>query len=91
MHLVRSLECKFSLSNFIQKINPHIAHIGVGIAIIGITCSSVFKQEYDFNLNEGEIFKVNDMQKPNCCKLSTSIQILLMMMIFFFSWFAKHT
>ena len=38
----------------LQKINPHIAHIGVGIAIIGITCSSVFKNEYDFNLNEGD-------------------------------------
>ncbi len=48
--------------NFIQKINPHIAHIGVGIAIIGITCSSVFKQEYDFNLNEGEIFKVENIE-----------------------------
>jgi len=38
----------------LQKINPHIAHIGVGISIIGITCSSVFKNEYDFNLNEGD-------------------------------------
>ncbi len=44
----------------LQKINPHIAHIGVGIVIIGITCSSVFKNEYDFNLNEGDKFQIKD-------------------------------
>ena len=44
---------------FLKIINPHIAHIGVGIAIIGITCSSVFQNELDFNLNEGDEFKVN--------------------------------
>ena len=44
---------------FLKIINPHIAHIGVGIAIIGITCSSVFQDELDFNLNEGDEFKVN--------------------------------
>ena len=44
---------------FFQIINPHIAHIGVGIAIIGITCSSVFQDELDFNLNEGDEFNVN--------------------------------
>ncbi len=50
---------KFSYK-LIQKINPNIAHIGVGIAIIGITCSSVFKNEYDFNLIEGQNFDVKD-------------------------------
>ena len=44
---------------FFKIINPHVAHIGVGIAIIGITCSSVFQNELDFNLNEGEKFNVN--------------------------------
>ena len=44
---------------FFQIINPHIAHIGVGIAIIGITCSSVFKNELDFKLNEGDEFEIN--------------------------------
>ena len=29
---------------FFKIINPHVAHIGVGIAIIGITCSSVFQK-----------------------------------------------
>ncbi len=44
---------------FFQKINPHIAHIGVGIAIVGITCSSVFKNEFTYNIVEGENFKIN--------------------------------
>ena len=44
---------------FFKIINPHIAHIGVGIAIIGITCSSVFQNELDFYLNEGDKFYVN--------------------------------
>ncbi len=44
---------------FFKIINPHVAHIGVGIAIIGITCSSVFQNELDFNLNEGDKFIIN--------------------------------
>ena len=44
---------------FLKIINPHVAHIGVGIAIVGITCSSVFQNELDFNLNEGDKFIVN--------------------------------
>ncbi len=44
---------------FFKIINPHIAHIGVGIAIVGITCSSVFQNELDFNLTEGDKFNVN--------------------------------
>jgi len=44
---------------FFKIINPHVAHIGVGIAIVGITCSSVFQNELDFTLNEGDKFNVN--------------------------------
>ena len=44
---------------FFKIINPHIAHIGVGIAIVGITCSSVFQNELDFNLSEGDKFNIN--------------------------------
>ncbi len=44
---------------FFKIINPHVAHIGVGIAIVGITCSSVFQNELDFNLSEGDKFNVN--------------------------------
>jgi len=53
-----SYKFKFTIK-FFQIINPHIAHIGVGVAIIGITCSSVFQNELDFNLNEGDEFYVN--------------------------------
>ena len=53
---------KISLNyKLLQKINPHIAHIGVGIAIIGITCSSVFKIEYDFNISEGDKLEIEDI------------------------------
>ncbi len=56
--ILTSYKIIFNLS-FLKKINPHIAHIGVGVAIIGITCSSVFQSEYEFNLNEGEKFNLN--------------------------------
>ena len=53
---------KINLSyKIIKKINPHIAHIGVGIAIIGITCSSVFKSEYDYSINQGNEFRVDNI------------------------------
>ncbi len=45
----------------LQKINPHIAHAGVGIALIGITCSSVFKNEFDFNINEGDQIQIDNL------------------------------
>ncbi len=52
---------KFKLNfKLIKNINPHIAHIGVGIAIIGITCSSVFKNEYNFDIKEGDEFKIEN-------------------------------
>ncbi len=45
--------------NFILRQNAFIAHIGVGIAVLGITCSTVFKSEYkkEMNINESFIFK----------------------------------
>ena len=46
--------------NFFKNINSHIAHIGVGIAIIGITCSSVFKNEYQYNLKQGDEFNIKN-------------------------------
>ena len=53
-----SYKIKINIKYF-KIINPHVAHIGVGIAIIGITCSSVFQNELDFNLSEGDKFNVN--------------------------------
>ena len=57
--IIVSYKLRFSFK-LIQAINPHIAHLGVGIAIIGITCSSVFKNEYDFNLAEGDEIKIKN-------------------------------
>ena len=55
------LSYKLSINyKILQKINPHIAHIGVGVAIIGITCSSVFKSEYEYIVYEGDKFKVEN-------------------------------
>ena len=57
--IISSYKLNFNFKS-IQKINPHLAHIGVGIAIIGITCSSVFKSEYDYNINEGDNFEIKN-------------------------------
>ena len=45
---------KYKFNNFLAYNNSLIAHIGVGILILGVTCSSVFKSEYNetFALNE---------------------------------------
>ena len=59
MAIVFSYKINFNFK-FLQKINPHIAHIGVGIAILGITCSSVFKEEYQYNLIKGEDFQIKN-------------------------------
>ena len=49
------LRFKFSLSlKYIKKINSFIAHIGVGVMIIGITYSSVFQKEYSYNIKIGD-------------------------------------
>ena len=75
INYIHSLSYKIKFKfKFLQKINPHIAHIGVGIAIIGITCSSVFKSEYDFNLNEGDNFKV-EQNKIIFDKIETTNEI----------------
>ncbi|MBD1147388.1 heme lyase CcmF/NrfE family subunit [Pelagibacterales bacterium SAG-MED31] len=55
------LRYKFVISfNYIKSINSFIAHIGVGIMIIGITFSSVYQKEYNFNISEGEEVKINE-------------------------------
>jgi cytochrome c-type biogenesis protein CcmF len=49
------LKYKFSLtSKYIKSINSFTAHIGVGIMIIGVTYSSVYQKEYDFNIKIGD-------------------------------------
>ncbi len=58
--IISSYKIKFNIK-FLKKINPHIAHIGVGIVIIGITCSSVFKSEYSFNISEGDQVNIENI------------------------------
>jgi len=49
------LRYKFSLTmQYIKSINSFIAHIGVGVMIIGITFSSIYQKEYNFNIAVGE-------------------------------------
>ncbi len=49
------LHFKFSVSlKYIKSINSFIAHIGVGIMIIGITYSSIYQKEYSFNIKTGD-------------------------------------
>jgi cytochrome c-type biogenesis protein CcmF len=46
---------KFSLTiQYLKAVNSFIAHIGVGILIIGITYSSIYQKEYNFNIAIGE-------------------------------------
>ena len=48
---------KYKFKNFIIHNNALIAHIGVGIMILGVTCSSVFQSEFNgsFKINEKKI------------------------------------
>ena len=55
------LRFKFLISfNYLKSINSFIAHIGVGIMIIGITFSSVYQKEYNFNISVGDEININD-------------------------------
>ena len=46
---------------FIKTINVYTAHIGVGILILGITVSSVFKFEKDYFISVNEKFQFKDV------------------------------
>ncbi len=49
------LRFKFSPTlKYIKSINSFIAHIGVGVMIIGITYSSIHQKEYNFNIKIGD-------------------------------------
>ena len=47
------------LKNFFNYNNALIAHIGVGIMILGITCSSIFQSEYNLSFSINETKEVN--------------------------------
>jgi len=55
------LRYKFSPTmQYIKSINSFIAHIGVGVMIIGITFSSIYQKEYNFNIAVGEEVTVDN-------------------------------
>ena len=55
------LRYKFSITiQYIRTINSFIAHIGVGIMIIGITFSSIYQKEFNFNIAVGEEVIINN-------------------------------
>tara|TARA_Y100001970_G_scaffold166351_1_gene203473 strand:- start:36677 stop:38545 length:1869 start_codon:yes stop_codon:yes gene_type:complete len=55
------LNYKFIYSfKYIKIINSYIAHIGVGIAILGMTFSSVYQKENNYNVKVGEEIKINN-------------------------------
>ena len=51
---------KRQMKKFISYNNALIAHIGVGIMILGITCSSVFKKEFNYSFSENETKKLGE-------------------------------
>ena len=57
------LKYKFSpTTQYIKSINSFIAHIGVGIMIIGITFSSIYQKEYNFNIKIGDEISLGDQK-----------------------------
>jgi len=49
---------KYNFNNFFLQNNAFIAHIGVGITILGVTCSSVFQTEHRRSLGIGETINI---------------------------------
>ena len=76
---------KFGFKNFLFFNNALLAHIGVGIMILGITCSTTFKSEYNFSIQKNEridigqyslkLIDVGIFEKDNFQELEASIQI----------------
>ena len=55
------LRYKFLISfSYLKSINSFVAHTGVGIMIIGITFSSVYQKEYNFNISSGDQINIDD-------------------------------
>ena len=50
---------RYGIKKFLIYNNALIAHIGVGIMIMGITCSSIFQSEYNLSLNINETETLN--------------------------------
>jgi len=76
---------KYGFNRFLIHNNAFIAHTGVGIMILGITCSSIFQSEYSHSFSLNEIkkyedysFELNDIkifEKSNFQELMVSFKI----------------
>ena len=51
---------KYGLKKFFIYNNAYIAHTGVGIMILGITCSSIFQSEYSYSFSKNETKKFEE-------------------------------
>ena len=59
LSIITSYKIKFNIK-YLKNINAFIAHIGVGILILGVTCSSVFQTENNFLIKKGDEVKINN-------------------------------
>ena len=76
----------YNLKKFFILNNSLVAHIGVGVAILGITCSSIFQSVHNqsFSLNEEkningykiELNKIEIKEKSNFQELSAKFNII---------------
>ncbi|MDC0194870.1 heme lyase CcmF/NrfE family subunit [Alphaproteobacteria bacterium] len=51
---------RYKKNNFFIHNNSSLAHFGVGIAILGITCSSVFQAQHQLSISKDELLKINN-------------------------------
>ena len=59
LSIITSYKIKLNLK-YLKNINAFIAHIGVGILILGVTCSSVFQTENNFLMKKGDEVTINN-------------------------------
>ena len=59
LSIITSYKIKFNIK-YLKNINAFVAHIGVGILILGVTFSSVFQTENNFLIKKGDEVKIND-------------------------------
>ena len=51
---------RYKKNNFFIHNNSSLAHLGVGIAILGITCSSVFQAQHQLSFSKDDMLKINN-------------------------------
>lgn len=51
---------RYKKNNFFIHNNSSLAHLGVGIAILGITCSSVFQVQHKLSFSKDDLLTINN-------------------------------